>query len=198
MKEMIKMVVVLTILSVTSGGSLACLREKTQDRIEKQQLKFVKGPAILAVLQNVGNDPTESYFKLNPGTKDERSFFVGMVDGKEKFVAFESSGKGFGGDIGLMIGVDLETDQIAGVGVTTHAETPGLGARAKTEKEFTDQFKGKPLTETFKIKNDGGQIDALSGATVTSRGVTEGVTQAGIVYKELKPQILDGLKTLKK
>ncbi|MDA8140493.1 MAG: RnfABCDGE type electron transport complex subunit G [Desulfobacteraceae bacterium] len=198
MKEMINMVVVLTILSVTSGGSLAFLRDKTKDRIEQQQLKFVKGPAIMSVLPNVTNDPTESYFKLNAGTKQERSFFVGMVDGKQKYVAFESKGKGFGGEIGLMIGVDLETDQVVGVGITTHAETPGLGSRAKTDPAFTNQFKGKPLMETFKVKSDGGNIDALSGATITSRGVSDGVTQAGAIYKELKPQILEGLKTVKK
>jgi electron transport complex protein RnfG len=198
MKEMISMVVVLTFLSLISGGSLAFLRDMTKDRIETQQLKFVKGPAVMSVLPNVSNDPTESYFKLNPGTKEERTIFVGIADGKQKFVAFESKGKGFGGDIGLMIGVDLETDQVAGVGITTHAETPGLGSRAKTDPVFTDQFKGKPLMESFKVKTDGGQIDALSGATVTSRGVADGVTQAGAIYKELKPQILEGLKTVKK
>lgn len=198
MKEMINMVVVLTLLSLTSGGSLAFLRDMTKERIETQQLKFVKGPAVIAVLPNVSNDPTESYFKINAGTKEERTIFVGIVDGKQKFVAFEGTGKGYGGDIGLMIGVDLETDQVIGVGITTHAETPGMGARAKTDPAFTDQFKGKPLMEGFKVKSDGGQVDALSGATVTSRGVAEGVSQAGTLYKELKPQILEGLKTVKK
>jgi Na+-translocating ferredoxin:NAD+ oxidoreductase subunit G len=195
MKEMIKMVVVLTILSVLSGGGLAALRESTQDRIEKQQLKFVKGPAIMSVLANVSNDPTEKYFKLNPGTKEERSFFVGIMEGK-KVVAFESSGKGFGGDMGIMIGVDPETDKILGVGVTTHSETPGLGSRAKTEPAFTGQFKGKSLLEPQKVKTDGGQIDALSGATVTSRGVAQGVSDGGAVYKTLKPQITEQLKSV--
>jgi Na+-translocating ferredoxin:NAD+ oxidoreductase subunit G len=198
MKEMISMVVVLTLLSVFSGGSLAWLRDITKDRIEKQQLKFVKGPAVMAVLPNVSNDPIESYFKLNAGTKDERTIFVGVADGKPKLVAFESTGKGFGGDIGLMVGVDLETDKVVGVGITTHAETPGLGARAKTDPKFTDQFKDKAMTETFKVKSDGGQIDALSGATITSRGVANGVSQAGELYQTLKPQILEGLKTVKK
>ena len=198
MKEMISMVVVLTLLSVFSGGSLAYLRDITKDRIEKQQLKFVKGPAVMSVLTNTSNNPVETYFKLNEGTKEERTVFVGMVDGKPKYVAFEGSVKGYGGNIGLMIGVDLQTDRIIGVGITTHAETPGMGARAKTDPAFTDQFKGKPFTESFKVKNDGGQIDALSGATVTSRGVALGVTQAGALYKELKPQILEGLKKVTK
>ncbi len=195
MKEMIKMVVVLTILSVLSGGGLAALRQNWQEDIEKQQLKFVKGPAIMAVLPDVSNDPTEKRFKLNPGTKEERNFFVGLENGK-KVVAFESTGKGFGGDIGIMIGVDPETDKILGVGVTTHSETPGLGSRAKSDAAFTDQFKGKSLLEPMKVKNDGGQIDALSGATVTSRGVAQGVTEGGNIYKALKPQILEKLKSI--
>jgi len=195
MKEMIKMVVVLTILSVLSGGGLAALRENWQEDIEKQQLKFVKGPAIMAVLPGVSNDPTEKRFKLNPGTKEERRFFVGIKDGKKE-VAFETTGKGFGGDIGIMIGVDPETDKILGIGVTTHSETPGLGSRAKSEPAFTDQFKGKSLLEPQKVKTDGGQIDALSGATVTSRGVAQGVTDGGAVYKSLKPQIIEQLKSL--
>jgi electron transport complex protein RnfG len=195
MKEMINMVVVLTILSVTSGGALAFLRGTWQEDIEKQQLKFVKGPAIVAVLPDVSNDPTEKRFKLNPGTKEEHSFFVGIKDGK-KMVAFESSGKGFGGDIGIMIGVDPENDQILGVGVTTHSETPGLGSRAKTDPAFAAQFKGKSLIEPLKVKNDGGQIDALSGATVTSRGVAQGVSDGGTVYQKLKPQIIEQLKSV--
>jgi electron transport complex protein RnfG len=199
MNEMAKMVIVLTALSVISGGSLAGLRQSTKERIESQQLLFVKGPAIKSVLQNISNDPIADRFKIkDPQSNQERSFFVGIVDGKAKTVAFESAGKGFGGDIGLMVGVDTETDKILGIGVTTHAETPGLGARAKTEKKFTGQFKDKPLVESFKVKSDGGQVDALSGATVTSRGVAGGITEAGNLYKSLKPQIVDGLKAFNK
>ena len=58
MKEMISMVVVLTFLSVFSGGSLSYLRDITKDRIEKQQLKFVKGPAVMSVLTNTSTGRT--------------------------------------------------------------------------------------------------------------------------------------------
>ena len=112
-------------------------------------------------------------------------------------MVFESSGKGFGGDVGMVVGVDLDTDKILGVGVTTHSETPGVGARAKTDPKFTAQFKGMPLEEDFKVKSDGGQIDALSGATITSRAVSAGVTAAGKLYKELKPEIVEHAKTFK-
>ncbi len=193
MRELLKMVVVLTVLSAFSGGLLAGLRNGTMEKIEYQQLKFVKGPAILQILDGAQNNPIVDRFKLKDG-KTERSFFVGQFDGKTDIVAFETFGKGFGGNIGLMVGVDINNDKIVGVGVTTHSETPGVGSRAKTDPSFVAQFKGLSLDETFKVKNDGGQVDALSGATVTSRGVSAGLTDAGMVYQRLKPKLIEKLK----
>jgi electron transport complex protein RnfG len=197
MREMIQMVVVLTVLSFVSGGLLAYVKDGTKDKIEFQQLTFVKGPAIKAILKGATNDPITDRFKLKDGDV-ERSFFVGVFDGKPKIVAFESSGKGFGGELGLMVGVNLEDGKIAGVGVTTHSETPGVGSRAKTDPTFVAQFPGMPIAETFKVKADGGQVDALSGATVTSRGVSAALTEAGKIYEKLKPEIEDKAKTFSK
>jgi electron transport complex protein RnfG len=197
MREMIQMVVVLTVLSFVSGGLLAYVKDGTKEKIEFQQLTFVKGPAIKEILKGASNDPITDRFKLKDGDT-ERSFFVGVFDGKPEVVAFESSGKGYGGDIGVMVGVNLENDKIVGVGVTTHSETPGLGSRAKTDPAFVAQFSGMPIEETFKVKTDGGQVDALSGATLTSRGVSAALTDAGKVYESLKPQIADKLTSFSK
>ena len=193
MREMIKMVVVLTVLSALSGGLLAALRDGTQERIENQQLEFVKGPAIREIMKDSANDPIKDRFKLKEGDQDI-SFFVGKFDGTADRVAFETSGKGFGGDIGVMVGVNLKDDKIVGVRVTTHSETPGVGSRAKSEPGFVSQFKGLPLQDTFKVKGDGGQVDALSGATVTSRGVSAALTDASRIFKQLKPQVEEKLK----
>ncbi|MFZ0241504.1 MAG: RnfABCDGE type electron transport complex subunit G [Desulfobacterales bacterium] len=194
---MIQMVVVLTVLSFVSGGLLAYVKDNTKDQIELQQLTFVKGPAIKAILKGAANDPITDRFKLKDGGI-EHSFFVGVFDGKPKMVAFESAGKGYGGDIGVMVGVNLEDNKIAGVGVTTHSETPGMGSRAKTEPGFVAQFPGQTIEETFKVKPDGGQVDALSGATITSRGVAAALTEAGRIYAKLKPEIADKAKTFSK
>ena len=141
MREMIKMVVVLTVLAAFSGGLLAAIRDNTKDKIELQQLTFVKGPAIKGIFKDASNDPISDRFKIKDGDV-ERSFFVGVIDGKPKAVALESYGKGYGGDVGLMVGIDMDSDTILGAGVTTHAETPGMGAKAKEDPSFTDQFKG--------------------------------------------------------
>lgn len=192
MREMIKMVVVLTILSTFSGGLLAAIRSGTKEKIEYQQLKFVKGPAIREILKGSSNDPIVDRFKIKDGDI-ERSFFVGILDGKAN-VAFESSGKGFSGDIGLMVGINVKDDQIIGIGVTTHSETPGVGSKAKTDPDFGAQFKGLSIKELFKVKPDGGQIDAISGATISSRGVCAAATETGRVYERLKPQLVEKLK----
>jgi electron transport complex protein RnfG len=197
MREMIKMIVVLTVLSSFSGGLLAAIKNGTKDRIEYQQLTFVKGPAIKAILEGSSNDPIVDRFKITDEDGVERSFFIGVFNGEPKAVAFESAGKGFGGDLGLMVGVNVRDDKLLGVGVTTHSETPGVGSKAKTDPSFAAQFKGMSLMNTFKVKADGGQVDALSGATITSRGVSMALTDAGQIYQRLKPKIEAKLKEFK-
>jgi electron transport complex protein RnfG len=196
MRDMIKMVVVVAVLASFSGGLLASLRNSTKDKIEYQQLVFVKGPAIRNILQGAANDPIVDRFKIKDGDV-ERSFFVGVFDGQPKAVTYEGSGGGFGGDIGVVVGVDVTTDKLLAIGVTTHSETPGLGSKS-TDPAFGARFAGFSTDEPFKVKADGGQIDALSGATVTSRGVCAGVTAANEMYKRLKPQIIEQMKAFAK
>ncbi len=191
------MVVVLTVLSTISGGLLSGLKNATASKIEVQQLKFVKGPAIKEILKGVSNDPIADRFAIKDDNT-ERKFFVGKFDGKANTVVLESSGKGYGGDVGLMVAVNMEDDTIVGAGVTTHSETPGLGARAKDDPGFVSQFKGMPIKETFKVTNDGGKINAMSGATITSRAVCAAASDAGGIYAKLKPQLEEKLKEFNK
>ncbi len=197
MREMIKMVVVLTILTCFSGGLLAYIRSSTRERIENQVLEFVKGPAVRTILEGASNDPIADRFKLKVGDM-EKTFFVGEFGGQPGAVAFETSGKGFGGDVGLMVGIDVKNDKLLGVGVTTHAETPGMGAKAKTDPSFVSQFKGLALDKPFKVTQDGGTINAISGATITSRAVSSAANEAVETYKKIKPQLLEKLKEFKK
>jgi electron transport complex protein RnfG len=194
MREMIRLFVVVLVFSCVSGGLLAVVRSGTQERIEYQQLKFVKGPTIKQIMEGCSNDPLSDRFKIMDGD-NERSFFVGEFDGKRSVVAFESFGKGFGGNIGVIVAINVETDKIVGIGVTTHSETPGLGSRAKSEPDLSSQFKGLPIKEPFKVTADGGKIDAISGATMTSRGVCGAVVVSAGIYERLKNEILKKIKT---
>ena len=197
MREMIKMVIVLTILSCFSGGVLAYLRNSTQERIDNQVLEFVKGPAVRTIFEGADNNPIADRFTLKDGDV-ERTFFVAVYDGEPRSIAFETSGKGYGGEVGVMVGIDVKDDKLLGVGVTTHAETPGMGAKAKSDPGFVSQFKDLPATKPVKVTADGGSINAISGATITSRAVSAATTDAEKIYEKLKSQIDEKLKGFKK
>ena len=197
MREIIKMVIVLTILSCFSGGLLAYINTATEDRIENQVLEFVKGPAVRSIFSEATNDPIADRIQIKDG-EIERTFFVGVIDGEPRGVAFETFGRGgYGGDVGLMVGIDVNEDTVIGVGVTTHAETPGMGAKAKTDPIFVAQYQGLSAKEPIKVTNDGGTINAISGATMTSRAVSLAATEAGEIFQQLKPQLTEKLKEFK-
>lgn len=98
--------------------------------------------------------------------KDSNDKTVGYV--------FTSSAKGYGGAIGVMVGMDTE-GVITGIEILSHAETPGLGANA-TGDGFKSNFVGKSGTLTVnKNSNDGQNVQAITAATITSKAVTSAV-----------------------
>jgi len=196
MREIIKMFVVLGIICGAAGALLAGVKFGTMERIEYQELTFVKGPVITEVLAGCTNNPVDSRFKMKYG-EEEVKFFPGIFDGKCTKMAFETKGTGFGGDIGLIMAVNIKDDTISAVGITTHKETPGVGSRAKDSKPFKNSFVGLSIHDEIKIKGDGGSIDAVSGATVTSKGVCTGANLGSKIYKELKDQILAKAREIK-
>ena len=196
MREMVKMVVVLTVLSVISGGGLKWLEEFAKPLIENQEMELVKGPAIRQILKEADNDPVNDRFKVKDG-ESERNVFVGVFGGKANTVALETQVNGFADKVGLVVAINVDDSTLAGIGVTTHKETPGLGGNAKADPSFAAQFKGKSIEKEIKVTNDGGDINALSGATITSRAVCRGTMQAIETYNSLKPQLLQKLKEMK-
>ena len=197
MNEMVKMAVILTILASVAGGVLSAVHQSTEEQIHKQQLEFVKGPAIKSIMAGAFNNPMDDHFEII-NENGEQSFFVGTFDGKANAIAFEEFGKGFGGEIGVMVGFDLENDTIRGVSVTVHSETPGLGAKSKSDPAFVAQFSDMVLTDVVKVSKDGGQIDAISGATITSRAVCSAVVKSMEKYQNIKPQLEQEVQKLGK
>jgi electron transport complex protein RnfG len=197
MGEMIKMVVVLTILSVISGGGLKGLEEWAKPKIENNVMNLVKGPAIREILEAADNDPVEDRFKITDGDQ-ERNIFVGVFGGTADTVVVEASANGYGDKVGMVVAINMAEETLRGIGVTTHKETPGLGANAKADPRFAAQFAGQSITSPFGVTTDGGQISALSGATITSRAVCSGVNQAVETYNRLKPQLEEKIKGMGK
>ena len=194
MRDMINMIIVLTVLTAFSGGLLAAVKSGTETRIEEQIFRFQLAPAMDDIFGEVANNPAEDKFELEDGGITYK-FYPAKLDDGSTAVAFETKGKGgYGGDVGLMVGINLKTDQIVAARVTTHSETPGLGARAKDDPEFVSQFSEKSVEANLNLKGSGGEIDALSGATITSQAVAVAAIQAQDIYKKLKPEILKQIK----
>ena len=191
MREMINMVMVLTVLTAVSGFLLSAVQSGTQIRIEEQILKFQKAPAIAEIFpeDTISNDPLKERFNIEKEDLTLQIFPAKLEDGSDA-IAFETKGKGgYGGDIGLMVGINMSTDQVVAVRVTTHAETPGLGSQVKDSTEFVSQFDELSMDSNFALKSENGIIDSISGATITARAVTLAASEAQKLYKALKPEI---------
>ncbi|MBF0551561.1 MAG: RnfABCDGE type electron transport complex subunit G [Deltaproteobacteria bacterium] len=194
MREILRLVVVLSIICAVAGFSLALVHKVTKAQIDYQQVKFVKEPAVKRVLTGYDNDPIKDRKELEIG-KDKYGrpqfllVFPAKKEGKTFALAMETYGKGYHGDEGVMVGIDVESGKLTGIGITSHSETPGIGAKA-VEPSFTDQFKDIAIQEDVKKKSDGGKIEALSGATLTTNGVLSAVNSALKYYKELKDKLI--------
>jgi electron transport complex protein RnfG len=116
--------------------------------------------------------------------------FVGRKDGKVVSFAYETTADGFGGELGVMVGYDVAKDELTGIGITSQKETPGVGARV-TQEEFTSRFAGKAIDTRFRVAQDGGDIDALTGATISSRAVCAAVAESAEESAEIKAQVVD-------
>jgi electron transport complex protein RnfG len=111
----------------------------------------------------------------------------------------EASASGYGDKVGMVVAVNMAEETLRGIAVTTHKETPGLGANGpRDDPSFAAQFAGKAITSPFSVTTDGGQISALSGATITSRAVCVGVNNAIETYTKLKPQLEEQIKGMGK
>ncbi len=187
MKSIIKMVSVLSVLCAVAGFILSYLKISTVTPIENQLLTYVQGPAILNVFKDVENSPIQDRKSFIVGDGKKVNVFPAIKDGKLFGVALEGFGQGFGGDIGVMVGIDVNNDTLVNIDITTHKETPGLGSRV-SEESFTKHFKGKPYAVA--LKSQGGEIDAISGATVSSNGTVLAINDAGNQYNMLKDEII--------
>ncbi|WP_027177858.1 RnfABCDGE type electron transport complex subunit G [Maridesulfovibrio bastinii] len=183
MREIIHMIVVLSLICAASGTLLVNLKKATKSQIEQQVLTYVQGPALLSVLKDRDNDPIKERVKIK-GV----NVFPAMKDGKLIGVAIESFAPGYSGNIGVMVGFNMQKDALLGIGITTQTETPGIGTRV-TKPSFTSRFVGHDL-KSMQLKSKGGDVDGISGATYSSTGTVDAVRKAIETFNGIKPEIL--------
>lgn len=174
MKSNLKtMTISLTVLAVVAGAALGIVNFYTADPIAEAQLK-AKKEALEAVLPQFDNDPY-----ADATVVDGLAVYPATNGGKPAGTAVESfSDNGFGGRITILFGFD-DKACVKGYSVLSHSETPGLGANMQQWFDVEGSTHNVIGTSTpVKVKADGGDIDAMAGATISSRAFVEALNKA--------------------
>jgi electron transport complex protein RnfG len=175
---LINMLLSLTIIAVVAAAALAFVSYVTAEPIAQAQ-KAKKEAAVKAVLP--------AFDKLEEAVVDGVACTKAYnYNGDLVGLAVESSTeKGFGGHLGAMVGFDAEGN-ISGYQILETAETPGLGAKAGEwfQKGSKGDVIGMNPAEGLKVKKDGGQVDAISGSTITSRAFCELINNAYEIFQK--------------
>lgn len=177
------MALALTGFSVIAGGLLGWVNDVTAEPIAQANAKTLSD-AIAVVVPGFDNNPAEApetievngaAFKIYKATKGGE--FIGA--------AVESSANGFGGALTVLVGFDTDGN-IIDYSLLSHAETPGLGSKAADwfKKGAKGDITGKnPGESPLTVTKDGGQIDAITASTITSRAFLQAVNNAYAAYK---------------
>ena len=126
---------------------------------------------VLAYVDSITRDPIKS-----TAEKNREQAKAAVLCGQEGYTAEGTCKDGYGGDITLMVGFKTDKKTVISYKVLAASETPGLGMKLKTP-EFAGQFAGKDGT-SLKVKKDGGEIEAITSATITSRAVCRAIADA--------------------
>lgn len=188
MNKIIKNTIILTLITVIAGLGLGLVYEVTKDPIAAAQ-EEAKKEAWQAVFPDASLDDFVAA-EVDQAVAEQVVADLGVqatVDevctvGDLGYVVTTTDKEGYGGDIQITVGITTD-GTVSGVSILSISETAGLGMKA-TEPAFYEQYQGKQ-TESFYVSKDGGNgepIDALSGATITSRAVTGAVNTALAYY----------------
>ncbi|MCX8083080.1 MAG: RnfABCDGE type electron transport complex subunit G [bacterium] len=161
-KDVITGLVVTLIITTLSGYLLAQVYKITKPKIDEQKKM----------------EEQKLYREIFPEGVEfvEEKEYISVYDGEKKTLGriYHIVQAGYGGPIVIKVGFDTE-GKIKGVRILEQSETPGLGTKI-TEKSFLDQFTGKSGNELYLKKyNKEGRIDAITGATISSKAVSDGI-----------------------
>ena len=179
MKKILKLTLILFLVSAIVAGVLGVVNEMTKDRIaEQNRIKTEK--AFAAVL------PASGYKELALDTSAYTNIdSISKATGGEGYVV-QTTFSGAQGNITMVVGVSPDY-KCTGISIISHAETSGLGANAASTSDigvnWRAQFVGQD--KNMAITKAGGTIDALTGATITSRSVAEAAANAISVVESL-------------
>ena len=170
-----RLAVTLLLITAVVAAGLACVNAVTAPEIEALNADKTQR-AIEAVLPGGGQKVDFT---------DDTGLVTTVYQGQSGY-AVEVTPSGFNGTVTMMVGVDT-SGKVLGISVVNHTETAGLGAVAAADTAAGNAFRGQfaGMSGSVSVTKDGGQVDALTGATITSRAVCTGVNAALSVVAKL-------------
>ena len=203
-KNLLKDILVFVVITVAASLSLAMVNSITKDPIARQNEKIIQDSyrSVFKAGQNFDNNKQINQLVKNfPNVIKDKKYNFGengividdvlvVTNDKKELIGHVvkvTTEDGYGGDITLVVGIDTN-NEITGIEVLSIDETVGLGMNAKNDN-FKNQYYNKSVTD-FKITKTGKQnedeIDALSGATITSSAFNNAINGALAINQEIK------------
>ncbi len=180
MNENIRLVIVLGLITLITALLLGFVNQITAPKIAENNKKTLE-TAMNSLIPDAQFEslevPSEVQTPADTSTPSITGVYKATKDGADAGYCVQVLPTGFGGQLTVIVGI-LPDGTLAGVKVTKHSETPGLGAKAQQDPSWSAQFTGKAADGSLAVAKDGGSIDAITGATITSRAVTLGVNTA--------------------
>lgn len=194
---LLQLVLSLTLITLIAGVALASVYSITKEPITKSK-EDKKNKAIAAVL--TGFDAEKGTQKvvryLREGDTDSLTLYLAFIDDNLFGAAVETyTDKAFSGKFSIMVGFDAN-GKILGTSVLSHTETPGLGDKINKEKDpkFSTQFVGfEPEKQKLQVTKDGGDVVAITAATISSRAFCDAIDRAYAAFLAVKnnPQFVN-------
>lgn len=186
MKSTLKnMVVVLFTITLVGSVSVGVVYRLTKEPIAQAKMDKTN-KAIKEVVPSFDNDPASEVFTREVDGESVR-IYPAKMGGEVTGYAIETfSNNAFAGKIVLMVGM-LVDGTIKSIAVVEQKETPGLGDKIERSKsDFSVQFEGKnPETFRLAVREDGGDVDAITASTISSRAYADAVGRAYKIFKAL-------------
>lgn len=176
------MIITLLVITLIASTTLGFVYEFTKIPIAAAK-QAAKMKAINEVLPEFNNQPNEEVYKIAIDN-DTLYFYPARKNRRLVGTAIETfTNKGFSGNIKLLVGI-LPDGSINDIVVLEHKETPGLGDKmSKSKSDFSLQFQGiNPENFNINVKNDGGDVDAITASTISSRAYCDAVNRAYNAY----------------
>lgn len=174
------MVLCLGVICLVSSAVLAGVYALTKEPIEAAAAAKTNN-AITQVVPEFDGEPELASIEADGQTYE---YYVVRKGGEVAGYAITAAATGFGGPVSVMVGVTAD-GIVYNTSVLSQSETPGLGAKC-TEPAFADQFRNlDPAQTKLAVTKDGGDIDAITASTITSRAYVNAVNNALAVYKAI-------------